>query len=115
MKQQSYMSFHHIKGSSFMSHELCEHVNQRYEWHSLTCSDCKQSGLELQLKDSDFTASFDEVHLNAETGFSVTRINNHVDKVTFFRSFDGNAEYLGTFHDLQEALSIMGGSKNVSD
>ncbi|RUS44558.1 hypothetical protein [Cohnella sp. AR92] len=97
-----------------MNYELCEHVNHQYVRHSLICSDCKQSGQEQHLKDNDFPASFTEVHLNAETGFSVTRINNHVDKVTFFRSFDGNADYLGTFHDLQGALSTMGGSNNVS-
>jgi hypothetical protein len=83
-----------------MNHEQCEHPNLRYDQHSLTCADCKQSGLEQHLKDGDFPASFTEVHLNSDTGFSVIRINNHVDKVTFFRSFDGNAEYLGTYHDL---------------
>ncbi|MFC5531215.1 hypothetical protein [Cohnella yongneupensis] len=97
-----------------MSNEHCEHSNQRYEQHSLTCSDCKQSGLEHQLKDSDFPASFNDVHLNAETGFSVIRINNHVDKLTFFRSFDGNAECLGEYHDLQEALLSEGVCINVS-
>jgi hypothetical protein len=57
-----------------MSHEHCEHANQRYEEHSLTCLDCKQSGLEQDLKNSDFPASLTEVHLNSETGFSVKEL-----------------------------------------
>ncbi|WP_079913063.1 hypothetical protein [Paenibacillus sp. 32352] len=87
-----------------MKHKQCEHLNLRYIQHSLTCPDCKQSDLEQYIKDSDFPASINEVHLNIVTGLSVIRINNHVDKVTFFRSFDGNAECLGTFCDLSKAL-----------
>ncbi|GMK39114.1 hypothetical protein PCCS19_21680 [Paenibacillus sp. CCS19] len=98
-----------------MCHEQCENSNQQYVHHSLTCSDCKQSGLEQHLKDSDFPASFTEDHFNSETGFSVTRINNHVDKITFIRVFDGNAECVGEYHDLQEVLCLEGLAIHVSE
>ncbi|TDF94684.1 hypothetical protein [Paenibacillus piri] len=89
-----------------MNHEQCEHPNQRYHQHSLTCSDCKQPGLDQSLSENDYPALFTEVYLNSDTGFSVIKINNHIDKVTFYRGFDGNTECLGTFHDLQEAIAI---------
>lgn len=84
----------------------CGHFNLWYENGSLVCSDCKNRGLEQYLEDSDFPATFKEIHKDPDTGFSVTKINNHVDKVTFFRSFDANAECLGEFIDLIAALSV---------
>jgi hypothetical protein len=99
---------------SIMSHNRCDHSNQHYVQHSLTCFVCKQSGLEQLLQPNDFPASFTEVHLNEETGDSVIRIDNHVDKVTFFRIFDGNAECLGEYHDLQEVFRLEGVAIHVS-
>jgi hypothetical protein len=98
-----------------MSHNRCDHSNQLYVQHSLTCFVCKQSGLEQLLQPNDFPASFTEVHFNEETGYSVTRIENHVDKVTFFRILVGNAECIGEYHDLQEVLCLEGVAIHVSE
>ncbi|WP_419885729.1 hypothetical protein [Paenibacillus sp. B-A-8] len=45
-----------------MNYGQCEHSILQYIQHSLSCPNCKQSDLEQYLKDSDFHASFNEVH-----------------------------------------------------
>jgi RNA binding exosome subunit len=77
-----------------------------YENNSLICSDCKKTSLQQYLEAQDFPATFTEIFKDPETGFSVTKINNHVDKETFFRCFDRHAACLGEFTDILQAMSI---------
>lgn len=84
----------------------CAHFNLWYEDGTLVCSDCKKRGLESYLENHDYPATFKEIFTDPDTGFSITKINNHVDKVTFFRSFNAKGECLGEFMNLHEALSI---------
>lgn len=90
----------------------CDHSNSLYESHILVCSDCGKSGLEGYLMNKDYPASFTEIFVDSDTGYNIVKINNHIDKVTFFKSYDRNAEYIGTFRNLSEALSA--GSPSIN-
>lgn len=88
-----------------MNPNFCGHYNTWYKDGDLYCSDCRSTGLGHILKETDFPATFKQIFEDLDTGFAVTKINNHVDKHTFFRAFDRNVEMLIETNNLQAALA----------
>lgn len=88
-----------------MNPKFCGHFNTWYKGGDLYCSDCRSTGLGHILNDKDFPATFKQIFKDEETGFTVDKINNHIDKRTFFRTFDRNAVLIVETDDLQLALA----------
>lgn len=69
---------------------ICQHRATNpyliYRQNELVCLNCNQV-VDLELKEWDYPATFIQVHDDKETGYTIFKINDHINKRTYFRHF----------------------------